>query len=136
MESKAKGNCNCGSITVELGALPSQSLLCHCSNCRRAGAAPFTVNYYLDVKEIHLKDAKNSLKSYEDSNTTSGNTIIRKFCGNCGSPVMTLVSPDAEKAILKAGLFDHMPEPNFEFHEADKKPWVKVLKAGEAEKKL
>jgi hypothetical protein len=49
---------------------------------------------------------------------------------------MTLASPDAEKVILKGGLFDHMPEPNFEFHEADKLGWIKVPKAGEAEKKL
>lgn len=50
------------------------------------------------------------------------------------SPVMTLTSPSAEKVILKGGLFDHMPEPDREFHEGDMIPWVKVIKAGEEEK--
>ncbi|KAF2797522.1 hypothetical protein K505DRAFT_298129 [Melanomma pulvis-pyrius CBS 109.77] len=134
MATEGKGNCNCGSITVMLPTMPSQSLLCHCSNCRRAGSAPFTVNYYLELSSIQIQDSKGSLKTYVDSNTRSGNTIYRKFCGDCGSPVMTLNSPNAEKVILKGGLFDHMPEPGLEFHEGDKMPWMKVVKAGGEEK--
>ena len=49
---------------------------------------------------------------------------------------MTLASLDADKGLVKGGLFDHMPEPSIEFHEADRKPWVKIIRVGEEEKKL
>lgn len=49
---------------------------------------------------------------------------------------MTVTSPDAEKVILKGGLFDHMSSPNFEVFETDKLSWITIPKAGEAEKKL
>jgi hypothetical protein len=67
---------------------PCRTLRHYSKNCRRAGAGPFTVNYYIDLSSINLQDPKGVLKSYTDSNTISGNTIVRKFCGECGRSVI------------------------------------------------
>lgn len=59
------------------------SWLCS-SNCRRAGSAPGSIVYMFDKSEVTIDDPKDMLKSYKDSDTNSGNTIIRQFCSNCG----------------------------------------------------
>jgi len=38
----------------------------------------------MDKSEVTIEDAKGTLKEYRDGDTTSGNTIIRQFCGACG----------------------------------------------------
>ncbi|KAF2468905.1 uncharacterized protein BDR25DRAFT_289884 [Lindgomyces ingoldianus] len=125
----AKGACNCGSITITLPSLPSRSILCYCFNCRRAGG-PCSVNYVIELSEIEIEDAQNTLKSYQDSNTKSGNTITRRFCGNCGSPVMSLV-PGMTKVFVKGSLFDSMSEPNSEFFLERKPDWMEGVKIKE-----
>lgn len=54
------------------------------SNCQRAGAAPFSINYFFAKSEVDIKDPQGVLKEYRDGDTKSGNIITRKFCGNCG----------------------------------------------------
>jgi hypothetical protein len=49
---------------------------------------------------------------------------------------MSVISPDAEKVVLKGGLFDYMPEPTLEGFETDKLSWIKIPMASEAGKKL
>lgn len=53
-------------------------------NCRRAGSTPGSIVYMFDKSEVTIDDSQGALKSYKDSDTTSGNTIIRQFCSNCG----------------------------------------------------
>lgn len=50
-----------------------------------------SVIYPVNQSEVTINDAKGHLKSYEDSDTKSGNTITRKFCGNCGRCVIRVV---------------------------------------------
>ncbi|KAI1342981.1 Mss4-like protein [Xylariaceae sp. FL0016] len=121
-----QGHCNCGSIQITLEKQPAESIVCHCHNCRRAGGA-FSVNYVVNNEDIQLSDERSSLKMYSDSNTTSGTTITRKFCGNCGSPVLT-VTPSLEgKAFLKASLFDEISHPSAELFAKSKEGWVQQV---------
>ncbi|ORY19548.1 Mss4-like protein [Clohesyomyces aquaticus] len=122
----AQGNCNCGSITVTLKTPPDSTILCYCANCRRAGGGPCSSNYMLDSNDIEVQDANGTLKSYKDSNTKSGNYITRQFCGNCGSPVQSLMPPPSTMVFLKAALFDHIPTPAYEAFVEDKESWINV----------
>jgi hypothetical protein len=79
-----EGRCNCASIKVSTPEIPKESAICYCGNCRRAGSTPGAIMYMLDRSEVTINDSKGALKSYKDSDTTSGNTIIRQFCSNCG----------------------------------------------------
>jgi hypothetical protein len=38
----------------------------------------------LNKTEVKVEDPEGNLKNYKDSNTKSGNTITRQFCGQCG----------------------------------------------------
>ncbi|KAF2652211.1 hypothetical protein K491DRAFT_605348 [Lophiostoma macrostomum CBS 122681] len=121
-----EGHCNCKSVTVKVPAL-KESIVCYCSNCRRAGASLCSLNYLLDSSEVDISDPNGTIRSYSDSNTRSGNTIIRKFCGTCGSPVATF-TPDSPKVFVKAGLFDYLAPPVMEVFEESKAPWAHVTK--------
>ncbi|EXV06539.1 glutathione-dependent formaldehyde-activating enzyme [Metarhizium robertsii] len=101
------GQCNCGSVAISLKANPSETVVCHCLNCRRAGG-PYSINYVLDDSEVIIDDLKHSLKEYEDLNTKSGNLVRRNFCQACGSPVYTKSITMPGKLLVKASLFDEV----------------------------
>jgi hypothetical protein len=56
----------------------------HSSNCRRAGSSIGSLVYVSQKSDVQITDPRGNLKSYDDGDTTSGNHIIRQFCGNCG----------------------------------------------------
>jgi hypothetical protein len=58
-------------------------------NCRRAGSSVGSIVYLLDNSEVKIDDPNGALKSYEDADTKSGNSIVRQFCGNCGRCVVS-----------------------------------------------
>ncbi|OSS44785.1 hypothetical protein B5807_10673 [Epicoccum nigrum] len=97
----AEGRCNCASIKVSIPEMPKESIICYCANCRRAGSAPGSIIHMLDKSEVTIDDSKGTLKSYRDGDTKSGNTIIRQFCSNCGSPIGSMLSEDSPKIFLK-----------------------------------
>ncbi|KAH0439686.1 glutathione-dependent formaldehyde- gfa [Colletotrichum kahawae] len=102
------GHCNCGSIKVVLKKKPEQVVVCHCSNCKRAGG-PFSMNLFIDDGQWEIEDEKKTLSEYLDHNTNSGNTVHRFFCKNCGSPIKSTSSSIPDKALIKASLFDDIP---------------------------
>ncbi|KAF1994344.1 hypothetical protein P154DRAFT_527141 [Amniculicola lignicola CBS 123094] len=125
----AEGQCNCGSIKVKIPKQPDQSVLCYCDNCRRSCGSAMSVNYVFERSDIDIDDPKDVLKGYADSNTKSGNTITRRFCGNCGSPVMTEV-PTGTQVFLKGGLFFPLGKPIAEAFQENKSEWLSPLKMG------
>ncbi|KAF2633099.1 hypothetical protein BU25DRAFT_358136 [Macroventuria anomochaeta] len=73
-----EGRCNYASLKVPITKMPKAG------KCRCAGSAPGLIVYMFDKSEVSINDSKGALKSYKDSDITSGNTIIRQFCSNCG----------------------------------------------------
>ncbi|KAI8932102.1 hypothetical protein NX059_010987 [Plenodomus lindquistii] len=126
----ATGRCNCGSIRVTIPAIPETSAICYCSNCRRAGSCAGSVIFIFDKKDVKVEDRTSSLKDYTDSDTTSGNTITRRFCSDCGSPVMSVPAGDTPTIYLKGGLFDRFPPPAFKSFEQEEPKWLTVAKPG------
>ncbi|KAL4911476.1 hypothetical protein BDW74DRAFT_172935 [Aspergillus multicolor] len=124
-----KGCCICGSIQVSLKEQPPNSLRCYCRNCARSGGGS-SINYVVDEPEFSLQDT-GSLKSFEDSQTLSGNTILRQFCGNCGSPVATKSPKFPGKALVKASLFDTISPPKAEVFTDRRQEWQRPVEGAE-----
>ncbi|EMD65216.1 hypothetical protein COCSADRAFT_181146 [Bipolaris sorokiniana ND90Pr] len=119
-----EGRCNCGGIKVSIPALPEKSIICYCSNCRRAGSSMGSIIYSPDKSEVTINDPDGNLKSYKDSDTKSGNTITRQFCSNCGCPIVSLVG---SKLFLKGGLFEQIPIPGHKSFAEEEPSWMSIL---------
>jgi len=55
-------------------------------------------------------------KLYQDGETQSGNTVERYFCGNCGSPIYSVVPGSPDMKYVKTGTLDDTSEFKPQFH--------------------
>jgi hypothetical protein len=99
-----QGGCLCGAVRYEALWPPLALVTCHCTHCQKqAGSA-------LSVVGVVRRDAlqlTGELTTYRDEGA-SGQPVYRKFCGRCGSPVIT-DTPAAEAQdiiFIKAGTLD------------------------------
>ena len=76
---------------------------CHCTHCRKQSGTAFSMNVAVAAESVKISG--DTLKTYEDVGT-SGLKVLRKFCGNCGSPIASDVKAFAGLLFLKAGTFD------------------------------
>lgn len=102
-----EGGCNCGKIRYRADSAPLVVAQCHCRNCRRQSGSAFSVNLLFKGSAI---SHHGELTVYEDRDTFSGNAVLRKFCGTCGSPVFSETTDGKGLLIVKAGTLDD-PDP-------------------------
>lgn len=102
--SKVKGSCLCGNVKYESTAEPAMVATCHCANCQRASGSSFSVNIAVPPDSVTISG--DSLKAYEDTTTDSGIPMLRKFCANCGSPILSEVMAAGGMNFIKAGTLD------------------------------
>ena len=68
------------------------------------------------------------LALYQDSDTDTGNTVNRYFCGQCGSPIYSEVPGQPGMAFIKAGTLDDTDDFVAMFHcwSSKKQNWVEL----------
>lgn len=76
---------------------------CHCTHCQKQTGTEYSVIVGVPSDSVTVEG--DSLKTYEDTGT-SGMPVLRKFCGNCGSPILTDVKAYEGLLFLKAGTLD------------------------------
>ena len=95
------GHCLCGSVSYSADEEPVMTVACHCEHCQRQTGTAFSI--IVGVPETALKFASDdTLKTYKDKGE-SGNSVYRRFCSNCGSPIVTSVETVPGVAWIKAG---------------------------------
>lgn len=97
------GKCLCGSVRYTCNAEPVMTAACHCTHCQKQTGTEYSVIVSVPADSVSVEG--DSLKTYEDTGT-SGISVLRKFCGNCGSPVLTDVKAYEGLLFLKAGTLD------------------------------
>lgn len=104
MSGVRKGGCLCGAVRYEANWPPLATAVCHCRNCQKQAGSALSVVAVLPRSGLKVTGA---LNVYQDSGTT-GQPVFRKFCGLCGSPVIT-DTPTAQSQdiiFIKAGTLD------------------------------
>ena len=101
--SGISGRCLCGAIHYESDADPVMSAACHCTHCRRQTGTAFSVIVAVPADSLVVNG--DTLRVYDDIGT-SGLPVLRKFCGNCGSPLFTDVKAYEDLVFIKAGTLD------------------------------
>jgi hypothetical protein len=120
------GQCLCGDIKYTIAAEPVMAGVCHCKNCQRQAGSAFSTLW--GVPKTAVNFSAGTPKCYHDANTASGGTVQRFFCGNCGSPIYSMVPAQPEMMFIKTGTLDD-PDgftPGFHIWTDRKQPWVEI----------
>ena len=116
------GRCLCGQVTYTLEGDPAVTAVCHCRNCQRQSGAAFSVNLLVHESQLAIDGA---LTTFEDKGN-SGNKVWRKFCGTCGSPILSALEGMPGMIAVKAGTLDNVSgvKPAVQVWCESKQGWV------------
>jgi hypothetical protein len=81
---KVDGRCHCGAVTFEAEADPTQTTVCHCTDCQSLTGTAFRVTVRAAPDSFRILSGKPA--EYEKI-ADSGNKRVQGFCGKCGSPI-------------------------------------------------
>ncbi|WP_040492656.1 GFA family protein [Ilumatobacter nonamiensis] len=119
------GRCLCGEVSYEVTGDIVATAVCHCDHCQRQSGGAFSVNIVAHASQLNVTG---TLVTYGDRGDDGGDTVHveRRFCGTCGSPIVSeLMGTDGVIAV-KAGSLDDKSavKPNVEVWCEHRQPWV------------
>ncbi|MEV0074120.1 MULTISPECIES: GFA family protein [unclassified Amycolatopsis] len=97
------GHCLCGSISYRFEAQPETVVLCHCDDCQRHSGAAFSVNVLVARDAVKIEGTP---RSHQTTGSENGELRDRLFCGDCGTPIFTILHELPDIMIVKAGTLD------------------------------
>jgi hypothetical protein len=120
------GHCLCGEIQFEISRDPLMAGVCHCKNCQRQAGSAFSTLWGVPKEAFTFVTGEPKL--FADTATDSGNTVERYFCGNCGSPIYSVVPGQPDVMFLKTGTLDDTAgfTPQFHVWCDSKQNWVEL----------
>jgi hypothetical protein len=116
----------CGQISYSLDGDLIATAVCHCDHCQRQGGSAFSVNLIALEPQLAVTG---SLSTYEDRGEHGDAVYVyRNFCGDCGSPIYSLLVEPPGLIAVKAGTLDDRSEvaPIAEAWCEHKQPWVEL----------
>ena len=119
-----QGGCLCGAVRYECTAVPYTAFYCHCLDCQKNTGAPFSVDVIVPIEAVTISG---DIKGYE-TKTGSNDTVTRKFCGTCGSPILNQPHSYPNILALKVSSLDN-PEwikPAAHVWTISKQPWLEL----------
>jgi hypothetical protein len=97
------GGCLCGAIRYSISAPITELRACHCVDCQRASGAHGAVVAFVRRDSFTLQQG--TPKRYAKK-ADSGRTLIRYFCGDCGSSLYSHRENMPEVIGVRAGTLD------------------------------
>lgn len=91
------GGCACGAIRYECNGEPLTMFHCHCRDCQRATAAPYSS--VIGMPGTVFKLLQGTPRWYSTP-STAGGLLDRGFCADCGSPLFGRGEIDAETPFM------------------------------------
>lgn len=120
------GRCLCGRVTFELAGDLIATAVCHCDHCQRQSGGAFSVNLVAHESQLTVSG---DLKTYEERGELGDDVYVRRrFCGECGSPIVSELAKSEGVVAVKAGALDDKSDvkPMVEVWCADRQPWVEL----------
>jgi hypothetical protein len=123
--SKMNGRCLCGAIRYRCDAEPLLTAICHCRNCQKQTGTSFSLLVAVPRGALGIEGG--TLKTFSDTGD-SGLPVQRKFCGNCGTPIVSQIDAMPELEFIKAGTLEDTSwlSPSMEIWCDSAQPWVKI----------
>lgn len=123
MVGRIVGGCLCGGIRYAGDAEPVLVANCHCADCQRQTSSAFSV--LVAVPKGSLRIEGRELAAFRGVGE-SGRPVTRRFCPDCGSPIVSDVGMTPDLEWLKAGTLDDRSwlRPQMNIWSASAQPWV------------
>jgi hypothetical protein len=103
MTAPLTGGCLCGAIRFTVHAPVTGLRACHCTHCQKTSGTGASVNAVIQGKDFTLTQGAPKCHAVK---ADSGRTLLRYFCGDCGSPVYSRREANPERMVVRAGAFD------------------------------
>ena len=100
---KMTGGCLCGGVRYEGEAEPIFMRACHCKECQRFTGSAFLTAVAVPRGSIRVTGV---LKTYTVPGGTSGLPLHRRFCPECGSPVVVELEGSPRTTVMAGTLDD------------------------------
>jgi hypothetical protein len=97
------GGCLCGAIRYAIAAPIAALRACHCTHCQKNTGTGMSVNAVVASKDFAI--TQGTPKRFTTT-ADSGRTLMRHFCGDCGSPLYAYRQVSPERYVVKAGTLD------------------------------
>jgi hypothetical protein len=123
MASKTTGGCACGAIRYALESAPFDAGWCHCRTCQLNSGAPAMVFASVPAGDLVFVEGGDKVKSYRSSSFGH-----RKFCGECGTPLLMQVDHQPETVDFSVATLDDPDAvpPGFHIFHASKVGWFEA----------
>jgi hypothetical protein len=120
--AKLDGSCLCGKVTYSCAAEPVATAVCHCTDCQKQTGTTFSIIVGVPRDALQIEG---DLASYTTVGDDTGKEVSRRFCRECGSPVMSVGEAWPEVAFIKAGTLDDTSwlEPQLHVWTDSAQPW-------------
>ena len=117
------GRCLCGGVTYRIDAEPVAQAVCHCTDCQRQTASPFSAIAGFPRDAFHVEG--DTLGCHTTIGTDHGGETKRHFCSACGSPLFSDAAVMPQVIFLKAGSLDDASwlQPAVEAWTSSAQPW-------------
>ncbi len=125
------GGCLCGAVRYSVAWPPMLIATCQCSHCQKSSGSALTVIGLVSGDALELTG---ELSTYDDVGD-SGNPLYRRFCGKCGSPVVSDLGGDqaGKVRIIRMGSLDDTSgvEPAVHYWTNSGQDWMVLPNAGQ-----
>jgi hypothetical protein len=118
------GGCLCGAVRYAVETEPVRTVVCHCTTCQRHAGSAFATLMAFPAGSITITG---TLKTYTEAGGSSGEPFHRRFCPECGTPVI-LEREGAPRTLIAAGTLDDtsIVKPTVNLFCASAQPWVPI----------
>ena len=119
---KIAGGCLCGQVRYAADAEPVFTAVCHCRNCQKQAGTAFSIVVAIPKTALTVTG---HTKTFHDTGG-SGLPVERRFCPECGSPIVSELSVMPDITFIKAGTLDDTQwlAPTMEVYCASAQHWV------------
>ncbi len=99
------GGCLCGAVryTITAEPIPGRQMLCHCVDCQRHTGTAFLSGIGFPDDSVVVTGP---LTTYTMPGGQTGEPMNRRFCSQCGSPIMIDKAGTGRKLIMAGTLDD------------------------------
>jgi hypothetical protein len=113
-QTTRSGGCLCGAVRYTVSWPPIAIATCQCANCQKQAGSAISIIALVPAAGLEVTGELTTYKDHGDS----GGTVFRKFCGKCGSPLISDI-PGMEAQgirVVKAGTLDDRSGLNPQMH--------------------